>query len=77
VDQAIWHLTGLQDSVEVMGLACGSGQVRRRMAEMYPTIQVLGIAASEDLLAEAALFRRYLRSPICVSARVTCTISWA
>ncbi|MBT3255471.1 MAG: methyltransferase domain-containing protein [Deltaproteobacteria bacterium] len=54
MDQTIWQLTGLQDGMEVMDLACGSGQVTRQMAEVCPTARILGVDASEDLLAEAA-----------------------
>lgn len=53
VDQAIWRLTGLQDGMEVMDLACGSGQITRQMAGVYPGAKVLGVDASEDLLKEA------------------------
>jgi len=53
VDEAIWRLTGLKDGMEVMDLACGSGQVTRRMAELHPAARVMGVDASANLLAEA------------------------
>lgn len=52
-DRAIWSRTGLVDGMDVLDLACGSGQVTCALAQAVPRGRVTGVDLSEPLLQEA------------------------